>query len=84
MSTTTTARMKQIADDLRAEGAYTSANSVDALVIERDQLLEAALPFCNITQEATASIGEVSPAQVDKLREVVYISMVASEQWLPK
>ena len=37
MPTTTTARMRQIADDLRKQGSYTSANSVDAITDERDR-----------------------------------------------
>lgn len=39
MPTTRTARMKQIAADLRSDGAYTSANSVEAITAERDALL---------------------------------------------
>lgn len=84
MTTTTTARMRQIADDLREQGAYTSANSVDELVQERDNLLAAALPFCNIEETATASIGQVTPAQVNQLREVTGKIMTAAEQWIPK
>ena len=38
MPTITTERMKQIADDLRRDGAYTSANSVDSITSERDKL----------------------------------------------
>lgn len=40
MSTITTARMQQIADDLREKGAYTSANSIEAIAKERDVLLQ--------------------------------------------
>ena len=71
MSTTTTARMTQIAYDLRMEGSYTAANSVDAITKERDDLLDAARPFCAITETASASVGQVSPAQVNRLRELV-------------
>lgn len=84
MSTTTTPRMQQIADDLREQGAYTPANSVDAITTERDDLLAAAIPFCNITETASASLGQVTPAHVNALREAVYRSMQASEQWIPK
>lgn len=37
MTTTITARMTQIADDLRKDGYYTAANSVDAIAGERDK-----------------------------------------------
>jgi hypothetical protein len=84
MTTTTTPRLSQIADDLCEQGAYTSANSVIAVTKERDDLLAAALPFCNITETATASLGEVTPAQVNALREAVGRSMTQAEQWMPK
>jgi len=71
MPTTHTKRMEQIADDLRQEGAYTSANSVDAVTRERDELFSAAKPFCEITVTAAASIGQVTPEQVNVLREIV-------------
>ena len=76
---TNTKRMMQIADDIRAEGAYTAAASVEALTKERDDLLSAALPFCEITETANASIGQVSPEQVNNLREVVISCMPSPE-----
>jgi len=83
MPTTSTERIQQIADDLRENGAYTAANSVDTLLGERNALLQAALPFCNIEETATASIGQVTPAEVNKLREVVGKCLTAAENWQP-
>mgnify|MGYP001578375035 FL=1 len=71
MPTTTTERMRQIADDLRAQGAYTSANSVDETTSQRDDLLLLAYPFCQITETANASLGQVTPQQVNALRDAV-------------
>ena len=83
MPITSTKRIQQIADDLREQGAYTAANSVDAILNERDGLLQAALPFCNIEETASASIGQVTPAEVNKLREVVAKCLTAAENWQP-
>lgn len=41
MPTTTTGRMRQIADDLYELGSYTSANSVHAITEQRDAMVAA-------------------------------------------
>ena len=71
MPTTNTERMKQIADDLRADGAYTSANSVDALAAERDALIAALRPFIAIEDRAAFSYGQVWDSDIKEARKLV-------------
>lgn len=52
MPTTTTERMKQIVDDLRRDGYYTAANSVDAITAERDQARIEIANRAHLEQEA--------------------------------
>lgn len=71
MPTTHTARMLQIADDLREIGAYTSANSVDAITTQRDNLLEAIAPFLTIEEGAAFSYGQVRQSDIAYAKRLV-------------
>ena len=84
MPTTNTERMRQISSDLYHDGSYTSANSVEAITVERDALVNAALPFCNMVETVNANVGVVTPEQVRLLRDAVSLAQNQSEQWIPK
>lgn len=70
MPTTNTERMRQIADDLRSDGAHTAANSVDEITSQRDELLDAIRPFLLIEERATHSYGQVWASDIAKAREI--------------
>ena len=69
--------MRQIADDLRSDGAYTAANSVDAITNQRNALIDALRPFLQIEDRATHSYGQVWASDITKAREL--IAAIANE-----
>jgi hypothetical protein len=70
MPTTTTLRMQAIADDLRDQGLYTSANSVDAITKQRDDLLVALQTIALHAPSLDASgIREIADAAIQPVAE---------------
>lgn len=71
MPTTNTERMRQIADDLREDGAYTAAASVEAITAQRDALVAALRPFLAIEERASYSYGQVWSSDIRAAQRVI-------------
>lgn len=67
MATTTTPRIRQIAADLREEGAYVQATSLDQLASQRDHLLAALKNLCDATIDARIDL----PTTLDAARAAI-------------